>query len=149
MDSPLTDYFIGDLVDGSEHSSDSTRGSLIENWTVRNGEMGLLEEATTVKFECDVFHPSGRATLKRHFDQRLQNMPGLLPHLAHRPAKRPGVASLPAPEYTRRCTVSKTAGPTTTIEGTDLREGILPSFAKPETSFAGYLEQFSTSRRRA
>jgi hypothetical protein len=28
-----------------------------------------------------------------------------------------------------------------------LREGILPSFAKPETSFAGYLEQFSTSRR--
>src|ERR1700730_7170644 len=51
--------------------------------------MRLLEETSTIEFKWDVFHPSGRATGKGSFNQRLEDVPDFIPDLAHWSAKRP------------------------------------------------------------
>src|SRR5580658_4398052 len=91
MDSPFTDYLFGDLMYSGQNSADAAGRCFVRNRAVSDGEMRLFEEAAAIDLEWDVFHPGGLATVIWGFDERFQDMPDLLPHLAHRQAKRPRV----------------------------------------------------------
>src|SRR5579864_1104046 len=53
--------------------------------------MRLLEKTSAFKFEWNIFHPSGGTARERGFNQRLEDVPNLVPDLADGPTERPRV----------------------------------------------------------
>jgi len=53
-DAPLADDFLGDFVNGSQHSADAARYGLVRHRTVGDRKMRLLDEAVAIDLEQNI-----------------------------------------------------------------------------------------------
>jgi hypothetical protein len=87
----LADDLLGDFMHGRQHPADATRGGVVRYRAVGDGEVGLFDEAVPVDLEGNVLHPGRRPAVERRVDQRLKDMPDLLPAFADGLPKGPWV----------------------------------------------------------